>query len=105
MSPSHPSWPPGPEGYVAGTSMELEVKDAAAALEEVRSSGRVICEQLQLRAHTDLPDAASHLDDWSRALHSATVQRQSLKGGRNLVHVAPTVARISATIGGRMARN
>jgi catechol 2,3-dioxygenase-like lactoylglutathione lyase family enzyme len=40
MSPTHPSWPPGPEGYVAGTSMELEVRDAAAALEEMRATGR-----------------------------------------------------------------
>ena len=40
MSPGHPSWPPGPEAYTAGTSMELEVKDAAAALEEVRASGK-----------------------------------------------------------------
>lgn len=40
MSPGHPSYPPGPEAYTAGTSMELEVKDAAAALEEVRASGR-----------------------------------------------------------------
>jgi catechol 2,3-dioxygenase-like lactoylglutathione lyase family enzyme len=40
MSPEHPSWPPGPEGYAAGTSMELEVKDAEAALAEVRASGK-----------------------------------------------------------------
>ena len=40
MSPAHPSWPPGPEPYFAGTSMELEVKDAEAALAEVRASGR-----------------------------------------------------------------
>ena len=40
MSPEHPSWPPGPEAYTAGTSMELEVKNAEAALGEVRASGR-----------------------------------------------------------------
>jgi catechol 2,3-dioxygenase-like lactoylglutathione lyase family enzyme len=40
MSPAHPSYPPGPEVYAAGTSMELEVKDAAAALEEVRATGK-----------------------------------------------------------------
>ncbi len=39
MSPSHPSWPPGPETYHAGTSMELEVRDAAAALSELRATG------------------------------------------------------------------
>jgi len=40
MAPSHPSYPPGPEAYSAGTSMELEVKDAVAALAEVRASGK-----------------------------------------------------------------
>lgn len=40
MSPAHPSYPPGPEAYTAGTSMELEVKDAAAALAEVRATGK-----------------------------------------------------------------
>ena len=40
MSPGHPSYPPGPEPFFAGTSMELEVKDAAAALEELRATGR-----------------------------------------------------------------
>ena len=40
MSPAHPSYPPGPEAYVAGTSMELEVSDAAAALAEVVASGK-----------------------------------------------------------------
>ena len=40
MSPSHPSSPPGPEPYVAGISMELEVADAAAALSQLRESGR-----------------------------------------------------------------
>ncbi|WP_055049325.1 VOC family protein [Devosia sp. A16] len=40
MSQEHPSYPPGPEAYAAGTSMELEVQDAAAALEEVRATGR-----------------------------------------------------------------
>ena len=40
MSPSHPSSPPGPEPYVAGISMELEVADAVAALVELRASGR-----------------------------------------------------------------
>lgn len=40
MSPDHPSWPPGPEPYRAGISMELEVADAAAALAELRASGR-----------------------------------------------------------------
>jgi catechol 2,3-dioxygenase-like lactoylglutathione lyase family enzyme len=39
MSPEHPSWPPGPEPYLAGLSFELEVDDAAAALAEVRASG------------------------------------------------------------------
>ncbi|MGV3490954.1 MAG: VOC family protein [Devosia sp.] len=39
MLPTHPSYPPGPEAYTAGTSMELEVADAAAALEEVRATG------------------------------------------------------------------
>ena len=37
MAPEHPSWPPGPEGYVAGISLELEV--AASALAEVRETG------------------------------------------------------------------
>jgi catechol 2,3-dioxygenase-like lactoylglutathione lyase family enzyme len=41
MAPEHPSWPPGPEGYVAGISLELEVADAAAALAEVQASGAV----------------------------------------------------------------
>jgi len=40
MSPDHPSSPPGPEPYAAGISMELEVADAAAALAELRASGR-----------------------------------------------------------------
>ena len=40
MSPAHPSSPPGPEPYVAGISMELEVADAVAALAEMRASGR-----------------------------------------------------------------
>lgn len=40
MSPGHPSYPPGPEAYAAGTSMELEVKDAAAAHAEVVATGR-----------------------------------------------------------------
>ena len=40
MSPSHPSCPPGPEAYAAGASMELEVKDAEAALAELRASGK-----------------------------------------------------------------
>ena len=40
MSPAHPSWPPGPEAYVAGSSMELEVSDAEAALAEVRATGK-----------------------------------------------------------------
>jgi catechol 2,3-dioxygenase-like lactoylglutathione lyase family enzyme len=40
MSPAHPSWPPGPEAYSAGTSMELEVADAADALAELVASGR-----------------------------------------------------------------
>ena len=40
MSPAHPSYPPGPEPYAAGISMELEVADAAAALVEVRATGR-----------------------------------------------------------------
>lgn len=40
MSPDHPSSPPGPEPYVAGISMELEVADAEAALAELRTSGR-----------------------------------------------------------------
>jgi catechol 2,3-dioxygenase-like lactoylglutathione lyase family enzyme len=40
MSPNHPSSPPGPEPYVAGISMELEVADAAAALVELRATGR-----------------------------------------------------------------
>lgn len=39
MSPSHPSYPPGPEAYAAGISMELEVKDAAAAHAEVVATG------------------------------------------------------------------
>lgn len=39
MSPGHPSWPPGPEPYAAGTSFELEVADASAALAEVQASG------------------------------------------------------------------
>jgi catechol 2,3-dioxygenase-like lactoylglutathione lyase family enzyme len=40
MAPEHPSSPPGPEPYAAGISMELEVADAAAALEELRATGR-----------------------------------------------------------------
>ncbi len=40
MTPDHPSAPPGPEPYVAGISMELEVEDAAAALAEVRATGK-----------------------------------------------------------------
>jgi catechol 2,3-dioxygenase-like lactoylglutathione lyase family enzyme len=40
VSPDHPSSPPGPEPYVAGISMELEVADAAAALVELRATGR-----------------------------------------------------------------
>jgi catechol 2,3-dioxygenase-like lactoylglutathione lyase family enzyme len=40
MTPDHPSAPPGPEPYEAGISMELEVADAAAALEELRATGR-----------------------------------------------------------------
>jgi len=40
MSPEHPSYPPGPEPYAGGTSMELEVADAAAALEELRATGK-----------------------------------------------------------------
>jgi catechol 2,3-dioxygenase-like lactoylglutathione lyase family enzyme len=39
MAPEHPSWPPGPERYVAGASFELEVADVAAALAEVQASG------------------------------------------------------------------
>lgn len=40
MSPGHPSSPPGPEPYGAGISMALEVADAAAALAELRATGR-----------------------------------------------------------------
>ena len=40
MSPGHPSFPPGPEAYTAGTSMELEVADATAAHAEVVASGK-----------------------------------------------------------------
>jgi len=40
MSPAHPSYPPGPEAYTAGTSFELEVADARAALAEVEASGK-----------------------------------------------------------------
>ena len=40
MTPDHPSAPPGPEPYEAGISMELEVEDAAAALAEIRSTGK-----------------------------------------------------------------
>ena len=40
MSPGHPSYPPGPEPYVAGISMELEVADAEAALAEVMATGK-----------------------------------------------------------------
>jgi catechol 2,3-dioxygenase-like lactoylglutathione lyase family enzyme len=40
MTPDHPSAPPGPETYAAGISMELEVADAAAALEELRGTGK-----------------------------------------------------------------
>ena len=40
MTPDHPSSPPGPEAYAAGISMELEVEDAAAALDEVRATGK-----------------------------------------------------------------
>jgi len=40
MAPSHPSYPPGPEAYTAGASMELEVTDANAALAEVVASGK-----------------------------------------------------------------
>ena len=40
MTPDHPSAPPGPEAYTVGTSMELEVEDAAAALAEVRATGK-----------------------------------------------------------------
>jgi catechol 2,3-dioxygenase-like lactoylglutathione lyase family enzyme len=39
MTPDHPSAPPGPEPYSAGISMELEVADAAAALDQVRATG------------------------------------------------------------------
>ncbi len=39
MAPEHPSWPPGPEVYAAGTSFELEVADAAVARAEVQASG------------------------------------------------------------------
>jgi catechol 2,3-dioxygenase-like lactoylglutathione lyase family enzyme len=39
MLPSHPSFPPGPEPYSLGSSMELEVEDAEAALAEVRATG------------------------------------------------------------------
>ena len=34
-----PSWPPGPDSYTTGSSFELEVADAAAALAEVQASG------------------------------------------------------------------
>lgn len=40
MTPDHPSAPPGPEPYAAGISMELEVDDAAAALADVRATGK-----------------------------------------------------------------
>jgi len=40
MAPGHPSYPPGPDPYTAGISMELEVADAVAALAEVRGTGR-----------------------------------------------------------------
>lgn len=40
MSPDHPSAPPGPETYTAGISMELEVADAALAVDELRATGR-----------------------------------------------------------------
>jgi catechol 2,3-dioxygenase-like lactoylglutathione lyase family enzyme len=40
MAPPHPSSPPGPEAYTAGISMELEVEDAAAALDELRATGK-----------------------------------------------------------------
>ena len=40
MSPAHPSYPPGPEAYVVGSSMELEVADATAAFAEVVASGK-----------------------------------------------------------------
>ncbi len=39
MLPSHPSFPPGPEPYGVGSSMELEVADARAALAEVQATG------------------------------------------------------------------
>ena len=41
MSPAHPADPPGPESYTAGTCMELDVADAAAALAEFEASGGI----------------------------------------------------------------
>lgn len=40
MAPGHPSYPPGADTYLAGSSMELEVVDATAALAEVVASGK-----------------------------------------------------------------
>lgn len=72
---------------------------------QVGSGCGVVREQFQDRTNGDLTDTTSHLDDGSRALHSAAIQRQPWEGWTGLVHDAPTVARILATIGGSSDRN
>lgn len=42
MAPDHPSQPPGPEPFVNGACMELEVADCAAALAEFEASGGIV---------------------------------------------------------------